>query len=311
MKRFFILALMVLTVVAFSSCKKDGVYKPGRKISKIFKSDSYTYESYYEWEGTWHTSEGGTDKYLREKWDWDGNLLEKITYYDPDGEEDEVVEFSYDGKRLEEIEEHNTRITFEYDGRNLETIEIYYKGEREAYINVDHDGRKISELEFHYVGDNWKKGDGPDFNKMLELSMFMFLPTPDDSKRICEARKSSAKDEETWTVKLDWDGDNIEKMTEIEGTHRDVTKYSYDDKKNPYRGFLYYLADEGDVKFGSKNNVTKEVHTCSESNEGPSTTEYKYKYDGKWPERRTETESYSGDNYRSTYTYVTYYDYDD
>ena len=38
MKKFFILSVILLTVVTFSSCKKEGVYTPDKKISKIYKA---------------------------------------------------------------------------------------------------------------------------------------------------------------------------------------------------------------------------------------------------------------------------------
>lgn len=41
MKQFFILSVILLTVVAFSYCKKEGIYTPDKKISKMKCSNTH------------------------------------------------------------------------------------------------------------------------------------------------------------------------------------------------------------------------------------------------------------------------------
>ena len=60
----------------FASCTKDGVYKPKKKISKIYQTV---------------LTDPVPEKVLIESWTWDGKLLSKIDYGD-----DNVVSFTYD-----------------------------------------------------------------------------------------------------------------------------------------------------------------------------------------------------------------------
>ena len=315
MKKKLLIAMAVFTVVAFTACKKEGVYKPGNKITKIYSSSHWEYSYYSEYSNGWTTTTSETPKYLREKWKWDGKLLKSIERYDSDGKFRYSIDIKYDGKRIEKIErsDEDNYIEYSYDGRKLEKIEHYYEGMLNTEVEVEHDGNKITELKYTYY-DNKKSSSH--FDDMMEISMRMFMPNEEAARHVADVVKKASKGgTEVWTVSIDWDGKNISEVVSNESgsSHKHTYKYEYDDNKNPYKGFVLELGEEGEelCLYGSKNNVTKETSTCSESDDGPEVTTYSYDYDGKWPTKQTCTNSYSGENSRSTYTYITYFEYDD
>lgn len=302
--------MAMLTVVAFSACTKEGVYKPGKKITKIYRSSSSHSEYYRDWEGTWESYDSETPKYLREKWKWDGKLLKSIERYDSDGDYRYSLDFKYDGKRIEKIEQDNddAYVEYKYDGRKLEKIVYYEDGEIEIEIEVEHDGSKISELEYSYY-DN-KKGLSR-IDDLMDISMRMFLPNEETALRVADiAKKKSKGGVETYKISLEWDGNNISEMVVKEESYKSTYKFEYDDKKNPYKGFVYELLDDIPYLFGSKNNVTKVTSSNNESNE-KNVENYRYSYDGNWPVKKTYSYSENSDTYRYSSTSTTYFEYDD
>lgn len=313
MKKFFILSVILLTVVTFSSCKKEGVYTPDKKISKIYKAKLQKIENLTL------TTEERTEKYLAESWEWSGNLLKRIETYNSDGDLGIIFDFYYDGKRLSKIEYDGYRASYEYDGRKLNKIEYFLNDERYCYCDVKHDGKKISEFDFHYLEDFSKRSSVSNIDKMVDISLFMFLPTPEDSKRIRAAHKNATKLGTTmsdYNIKLEWDGDNIDKLTYKTLDWIYISRYSYDDKINPYFGLINSSYDGEYVNTTSlcnKNNVTKEMlkYTSGSLTGETYVTDNTYDYDGNWPTKKTETFiEQEGPNTYTSY-YYTYYVYKD
>lgn len=300
----------MLTVVAFSACTKEGVYKPGKKITKIY--ESYSSHSEYNWDGTgtWESYDYETPKYLSEKWKWDGKLLKSIDCYNSDGDYNHSIIFKYDGKRIEKIEKSDgdSYYKFKYDGRKLEKMEYYYGDVLGMEMEVEHDGSKISELKFTYYGE-WKGSSHMD--DMMEMSMRMFMPNEETALRVADIAKKKSKERvEEYTISLEWDGKNISEVVIKGGSYKSTSKFEYDDKKNPYKGFVYALEDEYPVLYGSKNNVTKETWSDNESKE-KEVHNYRYSYDGNWPEKKTYSHSESSEYSRYSSTSTTYFEYDD
>ncbi|MCR5065954.1 MAG: hypothetical protein K6A67_09350, partial [Bacteroidales bacterium] len=106
MKKLFILSVILLTVVTFSSCKKEGIYTPDKKISKIYQAKLQKIENQEL------TTEERTEKYLAERWEWSGNLLKRIETYNSDGDLGIIFDFYYDGKRLSKIEYDGYRASY-------------------------------------------------------------------------------------------------------------------------------------------------------------------------------------------------------
>ncbi|MBP5728020.1 MAG: hypothetical protein J6Y48_13195, partial [Clostridia bacterium] len=137
MKRTALLLAILLPVAAsFTSCKKDGVYNPKQKISRIYRQGSGQ----------------NTEKQLVELWNWDGKKLSSITYYDRSGEMEGTEKFSYDGKRLSRIDYisdfgDGSYLLFTYDGRKLDKVEVYALGNLVGTLKYTYDGNKISKMD--------------------------------------------------------------------------------------------------------------------------------------------------------------------
>ena len=132
MKKIISLSLCVILALAislsFTSCNKEGVYNPKKKITAI----------YYQYPGT--------AKMLQEQWTWDGNLLSKIQYY-YGGTYSHSNIYKYDGKRLIEVNVDGDIIKFTYDGSKLAKLKC-----GAAIIGMSgvviHENSKITEIEF-------------------------------------------------------------------------------------------------------------------------------------------------------------------
>ena len=104
------LCMALFFVFAFSSCEKDGVYNPSKKISKIYT------------QGT------GGQKYLSQVWSWDKNKLAKVEHYwgNTFGYSSTYV---YDKNRLSEIRDSDgDYLKIEYSGSNYDKATFYSEG---------------------------------------------------------------------------------------------------------------------------------------------------------------------------------------
>lgn len=300
------LALAVAELAA--GCTKDGKFNPSEKISSVYESFS-TQSSFYDGE-EWQSSTNETPRYKTEQWTWDGKKLASIAYYGMDGTEGGTAKFEYDGSQLSKITQDGSVTTFTYDGSKVESATIKYNGATFATIDFTHDGSKISEIKMTY-NFGMLAGKASRSVALMEKALWQVVLPCDASglvNRACaKAKAGGAKAGLTETIKLTWDGKNISKAEASTST----IAYTYDNKKNPYRGFLLALLSEGPGAY-SKNNVLTEVQTDTE--EGVTTTKtttYTYTYDGNWPEKRTFTMSDSDDTYRSTSTVTQYFEYAD
>ena len=103
MKKTFLFLVFACVAMLFSSCHKEGVFNPKKKISKIYTSSSYTFN-------------GNTttfDKTLSEEWTWNkNNTLAKI---DAHGSLSETTEtYTYDKKRVTRIDGVSTNTSGPY-----------------------------------------------------------------------------------------------------------------------------------------------------------------------------------------------------
>lgn len=294
--------LLLATVCLMAGCTKEGVYKPSEKISKIYYSSSYSYETYAD--GTWTTVyDESSDKELAQTWTWDGNKVASIAY---DGW---TANFTYDGKQLTRIDEGDGDIVlFTYDGSKLSQFEVYGEGTLWCTVTVTHDGKKVSQITVSY-SDNIIFTDTKAARFGNEM-MQMLLPIAD--QHTMQALAKGAKSSDVTTMSFTWDGDNISKQViSSEGMTQTAT-YTYDNKTNPYKGFVYALYDAGVLDWGNKNNVLTETYTYNQEGEtGTYTYNYEYTYDGKWPLTKTEgsTDGSEEDGYRSSYSNTIYFEY--
>lgn len=272
MKKFH-LFLALITLVAFTSCDRieDGAYSPKEKISKVY---------YEDWDG---------EKKLNAIWNWDGKQLQSIEYYWND-EIDYTEHYTYnkDG-RIESVidNDYGETIKYEYDGKKLSKAQYYEDGYMEYEYDFVYDGKKISEIGLNVNVDYLDKMDS---KNMRFDPLALILPQFDMAKVKKIAKKTNLSKDVTVRVpiKLEWDGDNVSKMSmvlTVEGFTVGVEmEYKYDNKINPFKNILLLYPEESINFECSKNNATeitiKEIY-------GPETDSYTifvaYTYDGKYP----------------------------
>lgn len=218
MKKNYVLLLIAALCVTLTACKKDGVYNPKEKISRIFYQSSY--------------SDG---KNLDESWTWDKNLLSKIVYSGGD-----FKNFEYDGKQLKTVRSSSgSKWEYTYDGAKLKKAEHYDSSNKlSSSYTFEHDGNKISKITYtEYDYDDYKNAT-EDFSG---LDVIFTDPVMKESvkKHIAKHQttlgaKSSTY---TYTYKLEWDGDNVKKLKgeSNNGEYYAWTDtYTYDKKSNPF-----------------------------------------------------------------------------
>ena len=97
------LFLLSVCVLLLSSCQREPIYNPNKKISKIYYKSSYD-----------------SSLLLSETWVWDKDLLKEIHF----GEDSRVMRFTYDKKRLTSVQYSNMLYYFQYDKHNRHIISI-------------------------------------------------------------------------------------------------------------------------------------------------------------------------------------------
>ena len=215
MKKSVLLLAALMFTATFSSCLKDkeGEYKPKEQISRVFRD-------YGEGDG----------KELKEVWNWDKKMLTSIDHYS-DGYLSWTEDFTYNKKnQLERVDCYAERETVEYlyDGNKLNKSTYYYKGSIEEEYTFKYDGNKISEIEIFYMDKS--KGEKRLLNEGHNPIKMML-----DENSYQEVNKFIAKKEASRyiiTMKLEWEKNNVSKMTLEAGTERLVYDFKHDDKIN-------------------------------------------------------------------------------
>lgn len=274
------LLLGVLILASMTSCTKEGVYTPKKKIQRVYFSST------------------NTDKYLCQSWDWDDNLLEAINFYSSSGSSNGTENFSYDGKRLIRVDDYlnSEYTTYDYDGKNLKSANYYYKNALEVTATYDYSDGKLNKIVLTEYG-GWKFAG----ECHMQLSYLPF--TKDFAEVITKIRAkvaeyNSSKSIYVLNLQLTWSGDNISKIvaTTSEGRIGTVT-LQYDSKNNPFKGFLHLYSFDvlGDVEGGdlfmSKNNITSAISSFEGEN---YVFNFNYQYDGDdYPTMRIDPDSQS------------------
>ena len=326
MKKLVYGVLAIAAIGMFAACQKEGTFNPKEKIANVYEEYTST-SSWYNGE-EWEEENYSQPKTLSEKWTWDGKLLSKIEYPETYEEftETYVVNFTYDGKQLVEANSKEERMVVTYDGKKLDKIDMYWGiqpnsiTEPSVTYTFTYDGKKISKINVSMSDEDWKGNDSRlQKSRMAQILTQSLLPSARDAEKMLVATpkmaaKKGAKGSQTGELSLTWDGGNISKIVaSYDGVQVASVEYTYDNKKNPYQGFVFGLVgetvpnDEIGFGFANENNITKMV--MSELGEEPEVEEYSYTYDGKWPVSVTSNHSYSDEYNRSTYTRTTYFEY--
>jgi len=265
--------------IFFVGCKKEGVYNPNKKIKRIYEE----------------SLSGSSPKRLSQEWTWEKKQLKKIDYY-WDNQISYTENFSYDNKnRLIRIEDYSygERYEIKYDKDGVSKIEYYADNVLLGFYEFKYEKSKVVKITITEYDDEdyYKKTTKP------ESFISMILPIKEVKDRI---RSKNTKGNYVYYFEFEYDGNNLSKMKEIDGSWIDEYTYeNYDKKSNPFYSNVYFISEGF-----SKNNVGKVINRFDSN---ITTREYEYTYDGKFP---TEvTMKYTGP-VGSTLVYRTYYEYE-
>ena len=301
-----ILALAILALLAsVSSCtkEKEGMYNPKQKIQTVYLD----IKGYQEGELVFLNP-----KYKSEDWTWNDNRIDRIDYYELAtyyGEDSDTTVsqlaftqlFSYDkGDRLTKSEilgEMNMVATYTYDGNYLESITITEYNRPYLIYRFSRTDKKVTSIDITVNEDEFKKGTSADkaIKQLMRANPLRFVMSPEIAARTMTAtqectqrmaKKGCTKAEMTVTLNVEWDGENISK---ISGTAMDETMtmtFKYDNKNNPFYGLfgIDFLLNESIVPYQamSCHNITHLTLTYVEDGEEESeSADYSYTYNNK------------------------------
>jgi len=266
MRRVFLSSIaLIICALIFSACQKEGQYVPKKKIRQILDTNETSMEGV------------STTTAQMQVWKWGGDVLSYIEYFDHDGNVITTMVFGYDkDNRVEEITSSSSNEFFKYtySGKYLEKVE-YSRDEKLicTYTFVRKD-KNIIEV-------NCTTASKSDV-AMVANPFVLFMP-----ENVAIALTKAPTTKGTSTIKLTWDGKNVVEATMNTGAQVQSFKWKYDNKINPLLGFLRFGSSTYSDMF-SQNNVVEETESFDNNTR---TTTYTYEYDGKYPVKRTHTES--------------------
>lgn len=283
-----VLLLGVFVLASMTSCTKEGVYTPKKKIQRVYYSSTYT------------------DKYLRQTWDWDDNLLEAINHYSSNGSLSWTENFSYDGKRLIRVDDYlnSEYTTYDYDGKNLKSANYYYKNALEATATYNYSNGKLDKIVLTEYDGAKSIGE-----RNLQLS---YLPFTNEFAEVITkisakvAEYNSSKSIYVVNLQFTWSGDNVSKIVATSEGRIETVTLQYDSKNNPFKSFLnLYTIELDDVEDGelfmSKNNITSMIFSIDGEND---VVNFTYQYDGNdYPIMKIEKWADSDSQYIDYYEY--------
>ena len=298
MKKLFtvVLCVSILLPLLFTACQREseeeqnqeqvqeGVYNPQKKIDRIFSNWRLIRQVFSQETNSWETVEQVDGPLASsEIWQWNGDELESITYYE-DGVEYGRADFSYHNNRIHSISVtddlvawRNLTYYYSYDGDKLSSIQSFQESTMVEDFQIIHTGNKITKIIYY---ENFL------YTKNLPSHPIAINPTID---RILTSLKTKYKTKGIifqGVINLEWDGNNISRASVAEDMDDEswVVEYTYDTKTNPYYGMLFWYGHDGyrDM-FTSQNNVLTEKCTYLESEGVAWSDEYSYTYNGDWP----------------------------
>lgn len=325
--RMLSLCAIFVTLLLFSCGKKEGVYNPERKIIMVETTRASIREVRDNPTDEWVFDD--SSRYVTsEMWTWNGDKLMNIRYSSNGGlaTNDELLEFEYDGDRIQRIVERNRGLRAEvrYDGRKVETISMYERDIEAAKATFSHKRGKVSSIEEQIIDFLCAK-DKELFRRIIGMVVDNdpVSISVENNERFLKNTKS---DNYRWYYEwldFEWNGDNIEMANYYTGSHDKkyaTYEYDYDDATNPYTGMTYcgFCGDYGEQSIWlNANNVTRKKTTYYSGK--TDVQDFTYTYDNDWPLSKTNVEVDSNyhpafDKYmkvtRTTVTRFTYQDND-
>lgn len=312
MKKVLLIAAAAMLLLSMTSCNKhkDGVFNPKQKISAVY----HAYRSQSSWYNsdnyTWEDNDPYiTPRHKSEEWVWDGKQLQQIRHLNEDGTIRGTETFTYDGKKLVRAEYKDNEgegyyTTYEYDGKELVSAK-HYDYDADGLLcgsyEFTHTDKKITDITMtEYDYDK----SVTDIARRQLSSLRSILPMGQIGEKVianCEARlKTKSASTYITRITLTWTGNNITRITyKLYDGDIDTDDFTYDNKKNPYYGFL----DSEVITpfYSSENNVLTD---------DPSDPPYVYEYDkNDYPTSCVYTYSSRSDTYRYTSTSTDEYEY--
>jgi hypothetical protein len=295
-------ALVFSALTLFTMCKKkDGVYNPKEKISKIYY-EVMRYDSTGKVDSSYMEK-----KELKEIWRWDKKKLMQIESKDRSWSWD----FIYKGKQITKIEAADRTINFTYEDKSkLKEIDVLDERERKILtITVkDRSDDKITELAYtatNYGDEKSLKNTTPLSDRLEPVMRIMLGNNVGDvllSNMASNEKTHKAVTVSNYSVKLTYSGNNVTKAlwtTQVDQTLQTLTyTYAYDNKMNPYYRAISLMSynDQYDIAVGS---TLANIFSCSENNiisyeiRQDTTTslpvKYQYDYKDDFPVKQTKT----------------------
>lgn len=276
----------VAIAASFSGCNKmeEGEFNPKQKLVEVYQETSDN-ES-----GTWQ-SYGNV---LTEAYQWNGNVLESISYYDGREVASVVETFQYDEKNRiigSTMTENgfvvNTLTTkYVYDDDELEEINIFENGTLISSYEFEHEDGKIVELQVRYVS-NKKVACTKALQYADPLRRIMPQQVAKEVNRIMA--KAATKGEDGYAINFEWDGNNVSVLSTSFSDGSIKVTYKYDNKLNPYFGlFTMYsiesnMAGSGISLFSKNNPVEMSATTTMDTTIDSYSVNFNYQYEGKYP----------------------------
>lgn len=278
MKKIFqLVAVLLVAVIAFTSCNKakEDLYFPKQKLTSVSSDKSGMMLNIH----------------------YDGKYISKILF------EDEEMNVIYSGKQITEINmpSENSKLLLSYQDGKVVRIDCFENDVEYSYLVFTRNAKgKISNVTTYAdedLYDNWKKRcDSKLFDLVFDVKAFKNMLEMSASKGTFSAFLS-----EDW----EYEGNNVVKTLrtiDMDGmSYSYVTDYEYDENHNPYYGLPYFL---GTTDSYSENNVVKTTTYISwngmSMNSSVSTNTYTYD-NNKYPLSCTSTANEEQDVVHFTY----------
>ena len=293
MKKLVLLAMA--TMVVFVACKKDGIYNPKKKISKITTIRQIEEPTPV---GTVFDNRSDTNISI---WKWDKNRLQQIIH--PNWYEN----FVYDkcGRLIRVEDAAGDEYTYyEYNGAKLSKVIYYDEGTRytKEYA-LEYNGKNLTKITI--TAPQMFRSVNKEQSPLLAVCEPAIAQIIENNIVATAAQSTQKASVFTSTVSLEWSGKNISKITYEENGEMYTCEMTYDDKINPYNGFLgLYFDDNYKMEnYKNKNNIKS---ITSKMRGETQVVNFEYEYDGQWPTKITQTGKLYPWGSGKTYYYIEY-----
>lgn len=311
----------ILVVGSFVSCKKDGVFKPKEKISKIY------FAEIYEKPDAKHI-DTLVEKELIEVWKWNKNKLIQVESANGGGWS---MYFIYKGNQVTKIESGGDVFNFSYDKNNLTKIEaLDEKGRNILTITVnERSGDNITKLTYDYSYYYETKSKSMLFDKIqsvmrITLNRNVGEIVHKNMVNNIKMHKTTNIEKMIHVVELTYSGNNVSKVKTTSTYQNDepistMSEYTYDNKKNPYYHALCLISDGvASITSYSENNIlssSSQILSTDTTINKIKTASYIYEYNSNdFPTKQEiRVEGMAGGQYETPYKVINrdiyYYEY--